>query len=238
MTQHWLTDQRSLSQCQLAGLVAKPLQNGSTNAAHFTAVDYSDCIYSLAWQASHTAASQSDDRAQQASGRLSMLLPEANSSKDALAAAMATLQGAASGAGTVSLDSTGSALQGLGRMQASVASQQGALWGMLRTYAQESTAAIGGHTTDVNASPQEGRSQQTALTMTSRHPEQRADAYGTRHAAGALHDAVLLRSDIRSVPGACELAHHYWFPRCRPVLLCDDTARSEARMAQLQSPFS
>ena len=181
----------------MEGLIAKPMRHTS-DAHRSTAaagIVQSDCLYEVAWQASTPQAEDVSVNRQ----RLSITL--GSSGVTGIASALAALQSVASDATGVSLHGLNGSSQGWRSTAGRAASDTSSLWGLLRSYAQESSAPINGLAVDRNAYNPVGRVVGPALRLIDRNTEQRRDVYGARMEGGAFQRAVLLPSKISSTPG-------------------------------------
>ncbi len=182
----------------LLGVTAKPIPSDALTAGTNGSTLQQQPMYELVWQVSGTAAPRA---ALHAGHRLSgFSFKDFRSS--APASMLALLQAAdAVRAAAVDLLSTERA-RALSKPAIGSAVHSGGFSGLLRTFAQESSAAVGCSRADLSAASDLAGSRGVRLVLGSEKPDHASDVYGSRMEAGTQLSPVLLPSTVRNTRGA------------------------------------
>ncbi len=182
----------------LLGVTAKLLPRDSLTASPDGSGVQQQPMYELVWQVSGTAAPPASRDAGRRQSKFSLTDHRAT----AAASMLALLQAAdAHRASAVDLLSTERA-RALSKSAISSAAHSGSFSGLLRTFAQESSAAVGSSRTDPSTAGDLAGSHGVRLVLGSEKPDHASDVYGSRTEAATQLSAVLLPSTMQNTMGA------------------------------------
>ena len=206
------------------GVTAKPIPHDALTAGADGSGMQQQPMYELVWQVSGTAAPSAALSASHHQSGFSVT----DRRSSAAASMLALLQAAdAHRAAAVDLLST-EQVHAPSKAQISSAAYSVDFTGLLRTFAQESSAAVRSSRADLSKAGDLAGSRDVSVMLGFELPDHVSDVYGSRMEAATQLSAVLLPSTVRQTMGAqptplvCKV--HGWPARRRDVFLCLQSA--------------